>query len=88
MELIDRELLNELMEEQGVSSRELATFAGWASHSYVNRLRKPVADGGVSTLKSTPAIRIAYRLGVPVHRLFRTRVSGDDARDVRRKRTA
>ena len=38
MELIDRELLAELMDEQDVSGRELARFAGWRSHTYLQRL--------------------------------------------------
>jgi transcriptional regulator with XRE-family HTH domain len=71
MELKDRELLLELIEEQGISRRELARFAGWKSHTYLQRLLR----GEVSTLSTDPAIRIAYRLQVPVHRLFRTRVS-------------
>lgn len=85
MELKDRELLIELMQEQGVSARELARFAGYSSHSYMNRLLKPVSKGGVDTLKTDPAIRIAYRLGTPVHRLFRTRASGESARNDRKK---
>lgn len=83
MELKDRELLLELMETQKVSARELAKFAGWKSHSYMNRLLKPVSMGGVDTLKTDPAIRIAYRLGTPVHRLFRTRSSAESAQNVR-----
>lgn len=85
MELKDRELLKELMETQGVSARELAKFAGWKSHSYMNRLLKPVSQGGVDTLKTDPAIRIAYRLGTPVHRLFVTRTSAESAQSVRGK---
>ena len=81
MELRDRELLRELIEEhiaQGKlrSKRELSRFAGWKSHTYLQRLLK---DDGPKTLETDPAIRIAYRLGVPVHRLFVTRASADPA---------
>ena len=90
MELKDRELLRELVEEQieqGTlrSKRELATFAGWKSHTYLQRLLK---DGGPKTLDLDPAIRIAFRLGVPVNRLFVTRVSGESAQTGRKKSAA
>lgn len=81
MELKDRELLIEQMEEHNVSARELARFAGWRSHTYLQRLIR----GEVNTLKTDPAIRIAYRLGVPVHRLFKTRLSDERAHYVRKK---
>lgn len=87
MELRDRELLRELIEEQVEqgklrSKRELAKFAGWKSHTYLQRLLK---DDGPSTLETDPAIRIAYRLGVPVHRLFATRASIESAQTVQKK---
>lgn len=87
MELRDRELLRELIEtnmEQGKlrSKRELATFAGWKSHTYLQRLLK---DDGPRTLETDPAIRIAYRLGVPVHRLFVTRASVESAQTERKR---
>lgn len=86
MELKDRELLRELIEEQieqGTlrSKRQLAEFAGWKSHTYLQRLLK---DDGPKTLETDPAIRIAFRLGVPVNRLFVTRVSGESAQIVRK----
>lgn len=84
MELKDRELLVELMEIQRVSARELAKVAGWKSHSYMNRL----ISGAAKTLKSEPALRIAYHLQVPAHRLFVTRVSGDAAQTDRSGRAA
>lgn len=82
MELKDRELLMELIDTQKISKRELARFAGWKSHTYLQRLLK---EDGPKTLETDPAIRIAYRLGVPVHRLFMTRSSGESAQDERRK---
>lgn len=81
MELKDRDLLVELMDEQEISARELSRFAGWRSHTYLQRLIR----GEVSTLKTDPAIRIAYRLQVPVNRLFRTRVSSDSGQVVRER---
>lgn len=82
MELKDLELLQELMEEHRISARELSRFAGWRSHTYLQRILR----GEVNTLKTDPAIRIAYRLQVPVHRLFRTRVSGESAQPGRADR--
>lgn len=84
MELKDRELLTELIEEQKISRRELARFAGWKSHTYLQRLLR----GEAKTLETDPAIRIAYRLGVPVHRLFVTRASGESAQSGRTERAA
>lgn len=84
MELKDRELLIEMMEEHKISARELSRFAGWRSHTYLQRLIR----GEVNSLKADPAIRIAYRLQVPVHRLFRTRVSGDAVQVGQKKRAA
>lgn len=84
MELKDLELLRELMEEQKVSARELSRFAGWKSHTYLQRILR----GDVNTMKTDPAIRIAYRLGTPVHRLFRTRVSGESAQSGQKVRAA
>ena len=81
MELKDRDLLIELMEEQKVSARELSKFAGWKSHTYLQRLLR----GQVNSLKTDPAIRIAYRLGTPVHRLFVTRSSSESAQTVAQK---
>lgn len=83
MELKDRELLMELMQEQGVSGRELARFAGWKSHTYLQRLLR---EGGPKTLETDPAIRIAFRLGMPVNRLFVTRASGDRAQPIAMRR--
>lgn len=85
MELKDRELLIELMEEQSVSGRELSRFAGWKSHTYLQRLLK---EDGPKTLEVDPAIRIAYRLGTPVHRLFRTRSSTESAQTVPERKSA
>lgn len=70
MELKDREFLIELMEERGISQRTLAKKAGWASHTYLQRLLR----GEVKTLNTDPALRIAHYLSIPVHRLFVTRV--------------
>lgn len=84
MELKDRQLLIDLMETQEISARELARFAGWKSHTYLQRLIR----GEVHNLKVDPAIRIAYRLQVPVQRLFRTRVSGNAGRTVTERSAA
>lgn len=62
----DRKVLRKLMTIEGVSQRELATAAGWRSHSYLGRLLR----GDVRSLESEPAVRIARRLGVGVDDLF------------------
>lgn len=82
MELKDASLLAELMDEKGVSARQLAKAAGWKSHSYMNRL----LTGEEKTLKTEPAARIAHTLEVPFSLLFRSRVSGDSRQSVRPKR--
>ncbi len=79
MELKDRTLLAELMEQRNLSARALARKAGWKSHSYMNRL----LSGDVKTLSTEPAARIANELQVPFNLLFVTRVSGEAARNVR-----
>jgi len=63
----DRKVLRKLMVIEGVSQRELATAAGWRSHSYLGRLLR----GDVSSLETEPAVRIAHRLGVDVSDIFR-----------------
>ncbi|MGO3763512.1 helix-turn-helix domain-containing protein [Glutamicibacter arilaitensis] len=70
MKLKDRKKLLTIMEIQEVSRRELASIAGWKSHSYMNRL----CNGEVDTLQPEPALRIAKFLGVAVDDLFLTKV--------------
>lgn len=84
MELKDRTLLAALMEQQGVTRRDLAESAGWKAHSYVNRL----LSGEAKTLKTDPAARIAHRLGVPFSLLFVTRVDDKSERSGRKGRAA
>jgi transcriptional regulator with XRE-family HTH domain len=71
MQLKDRRKLARLMVIQEVSHRQLATAAGWKSHSYLGRLLR----GDVKTLDTDAAVRIAHHLGVPVDDLFLTRVT-------------
>lgn len=84
MELKDRHMLADLLEEQEKSARHLARIAGYRSHTYIQRLLR----GEAKTIDLQPAARIAYDLGVPLSHLFRTRVSGDRARSDQRKDTA
>lgn len=81
MELKDRTLLAELMEERGLSARAVARLAGYKSHTYVQRLLR----GEAKNLEPVPAARIAHELKVPFNLLFRTRVSGDSAQTVQKK---
>jgi transcriptional regulator with XRE-family HTH domain len=75
MKLLDRKKLLKLMVIQGVSQRQVALEAGWASHSYLGRLLR----GDVDTLEPEPALRIARFLGVGVDDLFMPRLSSDTA---------
>lgn len=77
MELKDRTLLAELMEQHGLSARALSRKAGWKSHTYLQRLLR----GEVKTLATEPAARIAHTLKVPFNLLFVTRVSNDAGRN-------
>jgi hypothetical protein len=63
----DPKVLSKLMSIEGVSQRELASAAGWRSHSYLGRLLR----GDARSLEQEPARRIARRLGVHVNDLFR-----------------
>ena len=83
MKLIDRKRLAKIMAIQGVSARQLAKAAGWASHSYMNRL----LSGAEDTLKAEPAVRIAAYLGVGVDDLFMARTSSD-RREIGKRRVA
>lgn len=71
MHLINRKRLARLMAIQDVSARQLAKAAGWASHSYMNRL----LSGDANTLDPEPAARIARYLKVETSDLFVSRVS-------------
>lgn len=81
MELKDRTLLAELMEERGLSARALSRAAGYKSHTYVQRLLR----GEAKNLEPVPAARIAHELKVPFSLLFRTRASTDQAQSIRKK---
>lgn len=77
MELKDASLLASLMEEQGKSVRHIARIANYKSHTHVRRM----LAGESRNLDSERAARIAHDLGVPFGLLFRTRLSGDRARN-------
>lgn len=84
MQLKDRKQLAKLMTIQGVSARQLATQAGWRSHSYMNRL----LNGQATTLEVEPAVRIAKYLGVGTDDLFVTRASTDQRQSGKRRSAA
>lgn len=81
MELKDRTLLAELMEQHKLSARSLSRTAGWKSHSYMNRL----LNGQAKTLSTEPAARIAHALKVPFNLLFVTRVEDNSVQTGRKK---
>lgn len=83
MYLRDPRKLASVMIVQEVSQRELATAAGWKSHSYLGKLLRGEANG----VTPDSALRIAHYLGLPVNDLFLTKVSDKNGRQLRTKRT-
>ena len=81
MELHDLKRLKTLMLIQGVSGRQLATVAGWKSHTYMQRILR----AEVNTLDPEPALRIAKFFGVGVDDLFLVRVSTHTGQNERSK---
>lgn len=71
MYLAHRKRLLKLMILKDISQRQLATVAGYKSHSYMGRLMR----GEVKTLEPEAALRIAHFLEVPVDDLFLTQVA-------------
>ena len=84
MRLHNRKGLLKLMAIQNVSGRQLATAAGYKSHTYMQRLLR----GDVSTLDLEPAVRIAKYLGVGVDDLFVARDSSDTGGTAKRGKAA
>lgn len=78
-----RQKLATIMVVQDVSQRELATAAGWASHSYLGRLMR----GTAHNLEPDPAAAIAAYLGVGMDTFFVPKSSIAGARSVQRGRT-
>lgn len=66
MILKDPKVLAKLMAIEGVSQRQLASAAGWSTHSYVGRLVR----GQARHVDEAPAARIAAYLGVGLTDLF------------------
>lgn len=81
MQVKDPKQLKKLMLIQEVSTRDLATAVGWASHSYVTRILR----GEIKTVTTDKAARIARFFGVGVDDLFVTRLSTDASHNVNRK---
>lgn len=79
MQLLDRKKLAKLMAIQEVSQREVATAAGWKSHSYLGRLLR----GEVNTLDIEAAVRIAHFFGVGTDDLFVARSSSESRQSVK-----
>lgn len=71
MLLKDRKRLARLIEIQEVSRRQVATAAGWKSHTYLLRL----LNGQARTVEPEHAVLIATFLGVDVQDLFTPKVS-------------
>ena len=59
---VNRDKLARMMQNQGVSGRQLAKAAGYRSHTHVQR----VLRGEAGAVGSDPAWRIALYLGVDV----------------------
>lgn len=74
MELRSLKRLKSLMViHDEMSGRQLAKIAGYASHTYMQRILR----GEVKTMESDPALLIAHYFKVPVSDLFLTRASTD-----------
>ena len=81
MRVKDPKQIKKLMVIQGATSRELATAAGWKSHSYVTRILR----GEITTVTPDRAARIARFFQVGVDDLFVARLSSDVAHSAQRK---
>lgn len=75
MQVKDLDLLLALITGKKVSRRKLSEYAGWRSHTYLQRILR----GEITTLTTDRAYKIAHYLGVPVEVLFLPRVSSDAA---------
>lgn len=73
MRVIDPKKIRKLMLIQDCTQRELATAAGWESHSYVAR----ILSGEIKTVTPDRAARIARHFSVGVDDLFVARLSTD-----------
>jgi transcriptional regulator with XRE-family HTH domain len=83
MRVIDPKKILKLMAIQEVSARELAKAAGYASHSYIQRILR----GEIKTVTPERAARIARFLQVGVDDLFMPRLSTDTSHNVQSHKT-
>lgn len=58
--------IQRLMEQKGLSQRDLAAAIGWASHSYLGKILR----GTAQTVTQPVATRIARALGAEIGDLF------------------
>lgn len=84
MRVIDPKKIAKLMLIQEVTQRELASAAGWESHSYVAR----ILNGQIRTVTPDRAARIARFFGVGIDDLFAARLSTDTGPAVKKRRAA
>jgi len=80
----DHRLVGTLMDAQNLSARAVAGRMGWASHTYVNRIRA----GRVLSLQPEVATRFAEVLGVKPALLFAPKVSGKSGQTARKQSAA
>lgn len=80
MRVIDPKRILKLMAVQDVSARQLATGAGYETHTYMQRILR----GEIKTVTPERAARIALFLGVGVDDLFVPRQSSDTGQSVKR----
>lgn len=81
MRVIDHRRIGRLLAVQDKSARQLATAAGYSSHTYIQR----VLRGEITTVTPDRAARIARYLGVGVDDLFVPRLSTDARQKTRRR---
>lgn len=79
----DPERLRARIKAKGFTLRSFSHEVGWSSHGYLNKL----LAGEAKTMRTDPALRMAYLLDLPLDVLFVTRVSTNSAPAVGRTRT-
>lgn len=84
MRLKNRQLLLNMMDRRGVSTRRLSLAVGYKSHAYLARLLR----GEINTLPTGRALLIAHYFQVGVDDLFVLEGSSDGGDFAKRERSA
>jgi transcriptional regulator with XRE-family HTH domain len=81
MRVRDPKQIKKLMVIQEVTTRQLASAAGYQTHSYITRILR----GEIKTVTPDRAARIAHFFGVGVDDLFVARLSSDAGPTVQKR---